>query len=66
MMEAQRLRLGVGVHIGTLALRGGFFRDNRDAALGADDVFDEKRDFAHHRTPTGLIPTDRAILESDL
>ena len=66
VVEFERLGLGVRIDIGAIALRGGFVGDDAHAAFRTDDVFDEKGDLAHHRSPTRFIPADRAILKGDL
>ena len=53
---------GVAVHIRRLRLR--FLHGDRNRSLGPDHVLHEEGRLAHHRSPAGLVPADRPIIEA--
>ena len=42
------------------------FNDDMHAALRSEDIFNEECDLADLRTPGGLVPADRSVIEYDL
>ena len=62
-VDADRVGLGVGVDVVGL---GAFGHDDRDAAVRRDDVLHEEGGLGHHRSPAGLVPADRAVVEEHL
>ena len=63
------MRVDVGRHRGSCPRDqqvSRIFNDDMHAALGSEDIFNEECDLADLRTPGGLVPAHRSVIEYDL